>query len=347
MSRAEPTAFLREVAEQPAALRDLIEFYRGEGQSLLLAWAARARQERRVTFCGMGTSEFAGEVVRANLARLGIDATTLDAGELLHYPRPVAGMPVLISQSGESVETRRIAETLSDRPDLTAIVNNTDSTIARLAGLNLPMLAGSETAISTKTYVNTLAVLVLMAEATRSGAAVAGTLDRMLALSRSLDRRDEVGIDRAASLIAAAPSVHFLARGPAIVCAKQAALTFMEGTRIPAAALTAGAFRHGPFEAVGEGFCAVFFVPGGATHALVEAMASEAADLGASVVAISDRPMALTGDRCQVLMVPQYGEDLFPIAAATTQALLLDAVARKRGLVAGHFRYGQKVTTRE
>ncbi|OPZ10896.1 MAG: hypothetical protein BWZ10_02283 [candidate division BRC1 bacterium ADurb.BinA364] len=45
--------------------------------------------------------------------------------------------------------------------------------------------------------------------------------------------------------------------------------------------------------------------------------------------------------------MPAVPELLFPLAAAITQERLLAALAQRRGLVAGAFRYGGKVTTVE
>ncbi|MHB0875419.1 MAG: SIS domain-containing protein [Anaerolineae bacterium] len=339
------TAFLTEVAEQPEALHRLVNHYRREGAPQLARWREMALASKRTVFVGMGTSEFSAELVLAALARQGVDATTLDAGELLHYPRPLPGTPVLVSQSGESVETRKVAEGLRQRQGMVTITNEPDSTIARLVELVLPIVAGHESAITNKTYVNTLAVLLLMA-ALEPGQ-VEPTLDRLSRLADAMPRYDSEGLSRAASLLAQASVIQFIARGPSIAAAKQAALTFSEGTKTPAYALAAGAFRHGPFELVGPNLFAVFFVPDGPTYGLMTSMAIEIVEKGGHVVAITDRPFALAPERSQVLAVPGFGEDAFPLIASTTQELLLDALARERGIVAGDFLHGGKVTTRE
>lgn len=347
MSDKPKSAFLAEVGQQPMALRNLIAFYQGAGQARLAAWARAAQTHRRVVFAGMGTSEFAPAAILGALARQGIDATTRDAGEWLHYPRPQVGLPVLISQSGESVETRELAERRKRQGDLVAITNNETSTLAKSARLILPMCAGHETAISTKTYVNTLAVLYLMARALAGKSAVAQGLKQLDQAAKTMATVDHGAIDRAARLLSDAAAIHFIARGPALAAARQAALTFMEGTRISAAAYTGGAFRHGPFELADENLRCVFFIPAGPTRRIVEAMASEILAKGARVVVITDAALDLAGRRGCVLRAPGFGEELFPLSAATTQELLLHAVAAVRGLEAGRFRYGQKITARE
>jgi glutamine---fructose-6-phosphate transaminase (isomerizing) len=338
--------FLRDVYAQPDALRDLVSFYRTtHGKALLEAWAGKAGASRHVLFCGMGTSEFAPELVLTDLAQAGVDASTADAGELLYYPRPVNGLLVLVSQSGESVETRRIAERLDPTQDVVSVTNNDRSTIARRASLNLPMLAGEEATVSAKTYVNTMAVLFLMARALRGRDAVDLALDRLARLADGMPGCDRAAVVRAATLVSNAGALHFVGRGPSMAAVKQATLTMQEGARLPSGGLTGAAFRHGPFETVGPHHHVVFFIPGGATCELLTNVAREVLQKGSRAVVITDQTLDLPDTAtCCVLRVPDCGEDLFPIAAASAQEILIFEVARQRGIQTGVFRYGTKVT---
>jgi glucosamine--fructose-6-phosphate aminotransferase (isomerizing) len=295
----------------------------------------------------MGTSEFAPETVLARLANAGVDATTIDAGELLHYPRPIKGLLVGISQSGESVETRKVTETYAGKVTLAALVNNEQSAMARVADLVLPMKAGHEAAISTKTYVNTIALLHLMAAAVEGADKVDAALKQLEAASGVMLQYDRKAIDRAAALVSDTGTIQFVTRGPALAAARQAALTYMEGARCSCSTFAGGAFRHGPFETADKTHRAVFMIPEGKTGDMLAAMAAEVAEKGSHVVAITSRQVDLPAATCAVLTIPALGEDLFALAAATTHEILLDAVARCRGVEAGKFRYGGKITMRE
>jgi glutamine---fructose-6-phosphate transaminase (isomerizing) len=339
--------YLDEIAEQPKALRELVEYYRNDGRSRLTQWGKLAKTNGRVVFTGMGTSEFVPETILATLANAGVDATTIDAGELLHYPRPIKGLLVGISQSGESVETRKVTEAYAGKVKLAALVNNEQSAMARLADLVLPMKAGHETAISTKTYVNTLALLHLMAAAVEGTDKADAALKQLEGAASAMPQYDSKAIGLAAQLLADSGTIHLVARGPAMAAAKQTALTFMEGSRCSCAAFTGGAFRHGPFETVDKTHRSIFMIPEGHGGDLLAAMAAEVAGKGSHVVAITSRQVDLPPATCAVLKVPALGEELFALAAATTQELLLDAIARCRGMEAGTFRYGGKITTRE
>ncbi len=341
------STFLREIAEQPDSVRDLVAYYSSVGIMDLEKWAAAAVGAGRVVFAGMGTSEFVAESVAAEMTRLGVDATTIDAGELLHYPRPIKGMLVLISQSGESVETRKIVERDDIADEMAAITNTPGSSIARATPLHLPIIAGIEGAISTKTYVNQLAILYLMCQSLKGDSATHAALGALAMLADRMGDYNQHKIDTAADLLADGSVIHFIARGPAMAAARQATLTFMEGTHTYATAFTGGAFRHGPFEMVGKSHHAVVFIPGGRTFELLRSMATEIAEKGSHVVAITDQEFDFGLPNAVALRVPSFDEELFPISAATTQELLLHAVASRRGVIAGDFKYGGKVTTRE
>jgi glucosamine--fructose-6-phosphate aminotransferase (isomerizing) len=347
-SKGSRSKFLQEVAEHPQALNALVSFYRGAGRARLAAWKAKALAAKRVRFAGMGTSEFAAEMILSALSTRGIEAGTADAGELFHYPRSFAAdLPVLISQSGESVETRKLAESLPAGAEMIAVTNHEESAIARRASLALPIHAGDEAAISTKTYVNTLAVLFLMAESLGGDEALERALERLSVVAGMLDRHDAAAIAAAADLLADARAIHFVARGPAVVAARQAALTFMEGTRTSATAFTGGGFRHGPLELAGPDHRAVIFAPQGKTAELMASLVRELSQKGGKTVVMTDWPDGFSASGAQVIAVPRAGEDLFPPAVAPAQELLLHALAQRRGVEAGIFRYGGKITLRE
>jgi glucosamine--fructose-6-phosphate aminotransferase (isomerizing) len=348
----EMTPFLREVEEMPSALQRVVDRLTGDESDRIALWCEYARKHRRVRFVGMGTSEFAAMFVLSDLAKNGIDSTCHDAGEVLHYPAHFEGLLVAISQSGESVETRLLAERVSECTPIGAIVNNDQSTLAQKAAWYLPMHAGSESAISTKTYLNTLAVLHFMACSLTPGANLDGERELFHQLADALADsharlKESAALHMAAALLRESDAIHFIARGPAMVSAHQAALTFMEGARVTGRAFTGGAFRHGPFEVVDESHRCVVFISGGATQSLLVSMATEMAEKGSGVVVLTDQELGLSGRRITTIKVPCFGEGLFPLSTAVAQSLLLEAVARSRGYCAGDFRHSQKITTRE
>ena len=256
--------FLEEIHQQPAALRTVLGYYCREGKEALQAvcdlWGAG---EKRLLFTGMGSSHYAPLAIRRMLVAARVPAEIWEAGELLHYHLEVCTgqtMVVAISQSGESAETCGVVEKVRESCPVVTLTNAPESYLGRCGDVVLPLCAGEEAAISTKTYTNTLAVLHLLATALANGELEAAH-ERLGRLANDMEtwltrRREE--LVRAADFLAARPFLYFIARGPSLAAAHQGALTFNEGARLPTGALAGGTFRHGPFELVGEEFAAVF-----------------------------------------------------------------------------------------
>ncbi|MCE5271149.1 SIS domain-containing protein [bacterium] len=336
------TVFIDEVNAQPRALRRLADFYSSVGAARLAAWHGLAGSSRELTFIGMGTSEHAAWLVHDRLAAAGPHPLILDAGEFLHYQLesfPRQGLFVLLSQSGESVETKQVTLALP-RERTVVLTNSETSSMARAAGLCLPLLADPERSITNQTYLNTLGLLYLMA---------GGATGRLHTVADSLEPGLDPGrVSAAAEFIQPADCLHVIARGPSLAAARQLGLTLMEGARCKAAAFAAGAFRHGPFEVAGPGHQAIVMAARGRTESLCLGLAAELAAKGSRVLLLTDCESTPAGPNLFELRVPYHGEEhLFPLALAMVQAHLLDNIARLRGYEAGVFHSISKVTTKE
>ena len=159
--------FAREVLEQGQALRTAAEAYRDQ-EGGLLREAARLVGGRPILLAGMGSSWAAALAVEACLVRQGRLAVTIEASEVLYRWLPVVGgprglFPILISQSGESPELVRLSAEING--SYMAITNRPSSTLARQAALTLPLHAGHEEGVTNKTFLNSVAVGMLLARA--------------------------------------------------------------------------------------------------------------------------------------------------------------------------------------
>src|SRR5215471_13416747 len=162
----EPGAlFLREIHEQPSALRALLEH---DAEYARVAAVARERG-RLVRFVGHGSSD--------NAATYGVYAFGLLAGwtamrdsialSVYFGAEPeMAGSTVIgLSQSGRTPDVVEYVRRAKRAGAYTvALTNDPDSELARAAEAVLPLAAGEERAVAaTKTYVNQLAALALLA----------------------------------------------------------------------------------------------------------------------------------------------------------------------------------------
>ncbi|MGH9407776.1 MAG: SIS domain-containing protein [Terriglobia bacterium] len=244
------------ITQQPTTLAGVRKYYASPGaistsalRELVEGWPPV------VIFTGMGSSLFAAYPAQAYLTALGIRALVWETAELLHYHSKFLGPDVLlviVSQSGETVEVKRLLQALPKGQPVLAVVNVEASTLARKASLLLPMMSGRQGDVTTKTYMCSVAVLMYLA------VAVAGREHREVthALLEIIEAQEGI-LNRAEELIP--PTVEFfnhptytvlMSRGPDLSSVHQGALTLKEVVRLAAEGTSAAQFRHGPIEII-------------------------------------------------------------------------------------------------
>jgi glutamine---fructose-6-phosphate transaminase (isomerizing) len=180
-----------------------------------------------------------------------------------------------ISQSGRSDDLVETAAMARAAGALTAaVVNDTESPLARACQLVLPMAAGVERSIAaTKSFVSSLAVLLRLIAAWKSDRALAAAIDRLpdrLALAADLDWSAALGA------LAAADSLVTIGRGPTLAIAREAALKLKETGNLHAEAFSGAEFQHGPVALVSNRYPVLMFTP---TDAAAAGLTELAADL--------------------------------------------------------------------
>lgn len=227
--------FLNEMAEQPNALETLIS--RWPKQSARVMECLNQRSGKPVVFLGMGSSYFAGLYGAWLLNQHGIPALALEASLALHDATALldlAGLRILVSQSGESPEVLELAEQGAPGP-MIGITNEPTSRLAQKAMPIVSLDAGHEEATTSKTYLNTLAVVALL-----SGI----TLEKIRPLPGVIEQL----LNQTVSLPHAPSELTLIARGPSLTSAYQGALILREGATITATGFSGGGFRHGPLQ---------------------------------------------------------------------------------------------------
>ncbi len=295
----------------------------------------------------MGASFQSAWVTARHLHSLGIPALAVEAAEVLHYGLTMArkGSPlVFISQSGASAEVVPVIESLPRETLLLAVTNDVQSQLAQRARVVFPLLAGEETLVASKTYVNSLATLWLMAR--RWGGLRDG--DEVEALSMIVDaiehllQQPETTAARWMDELGAFDTLLFAGHGPHAATARQAAMAVSEWAKVPALNASVGAFRHGFVEIARPGLGVVIFAAPGRTHASARALATELSGYGARVLLIQNghtRSVSETGQE-----QAKIDEFLSPILDIIPVQIFMDALARQRGITPG-FRYISKVVT--
>lgn len=334
----------QDIAQQPRAIRDLIAFYTADiGAAQLASLPSRGP----LLLTGMGASFHAAQAIIPSFTSLNIPAVAIEATELLYYNRALLherAALVFVSQSGASAEVAAILAELPAGHTLLAVTNDTQSLLARHAQVVLPIVAGVESGVATKTYLNSLAVLWLLAR--RWGGAWSG--DELQTLSQIADAIELLLAD--ADQIAArwletlgdVQRIVFVGHGPHAATARQSAMILAERARVAAIGTSAGAFRHGPIEIAQPGVGVVIFAAPGRSSDSARALAAELHEYGARTLLVENGRTRGLGEPAEPATVDEL---LSPLLDVIPAQLFADALATRLG-IAPEFRYISKVTTR-
>jgi glucosamine--fructose-6-phosphate aminotransferase (isomerizing) len=334
-------SFERHLREQPGRLRALARQLAGPACPLCSPASRRLLGSSRVVLTGMGSSFYACYPAYLRMAQAGRPVTLWETAELLHFAAGAidAGTLVIaVSQSGETVEIVSLLERLPRSQPVLGITNVPGSTVGRRADLLLELGAEPGSYATTQTYVNSLAWLlgVMHAALEESLEAFAAAVEQAAAALESLI---EQSFSRADLTLSPGGHLVFLARGPSLASAQQAALLSHEVAGRGAAALSAASFRHGPLEMAGPGLQAVVFLPHGPTAGLLENLARDLAGFGARVLRIADERRGV-GDWRHA----PVDEELAPVVNIAPVQVLACRAARAAGREPGVLRQAASIT---
>ena len=337
--------FFDELAGQPQALHHLAATYSSlEGRARLAAVPATPP----TWLFGMGASYHAALMGAHHLRQRGVPAQADEAAEaLLDETDRLSRVEhvVYISQSGASAEVLPLLDHLPPAAHVTALTNAMDSPLAQRSQTVLPLLAGDEQTVATKTFANSVAALWLLGHHWTRGlhladfAALDGVADRLAALIEQAPRVAGHWLEQLAS----AQSFALIGAGRQAITARHAAMVVMEWLKVPAVSATVGAFRHGPIEVAQPGLGVVVFVAPGPAYASSCQLAEELRRYGASVLVV-EQGRARRPDEATAA-TESLDAGLAPIVDIVSVQLFVEALARHRGLAPG-FRHIAKVVTR-
>jgi glucosamine--fructose-6-phosphate aminotransferase (isomerizing) len=261
--RSFPHAMLREIYEQPDALRRTLAMYvdgaglKGDVWAPVADWT---NADGEVLIAASGSSRHSGlaaEVLLEDIAGMAVDVEYASEYSCRGGNPTRKPAVIVISQSGETSDTLaalREAQSLGQKT--LAITNHDTSSMAREATISLPLGAGKELAIpATKSFTCQLAVLYLLAiyEGSRRGlldsAAVQSRIAEMDALACSLENQLEGWEAQMASLASkyrSASTFLYLGRGVHYPIAREGALKLKEASYVHAEGYPSGELKHGP-----------------------------------------------------------------------------------------------------
>lgn len=334
--------FEKEVLTQPQTFATMLAAYgKADGPLSQLDRILQAGRPPSVGYIGMGSSLFAAAPAVSMLTLNGLSSHAFDASEYLYYrlDKPSTFLPVLISQSGESAEIKRIAEQWSGKVPYVAITNTPDSTLGRGAGALLPILGGFEKSTTNKTYTNTIAVAALL------GAKVAGLkVDELVKAFSGLPAAMESIVKDwrgrttlYADFLGDLPHLDILGRGPSLASVWQGTLILRELSHMRTAGYNVGLFRHGLIPGMKRGGCQIVFAPRGVTHNLTIGLVHEVVEAGGKVILVTNEDVK-PGKNLMIWRLPEV-EGAYELQMPVLEILLMELLgilfAERRGMEPG------------
>jgi glucosamine--fructose-6-phosphate aminotransferase (isomerizing) len=246
--------YILDILDQPNSLRTALEQF--DAASLApIADAIRNNDFDRILITGMGGSLYASYPVWLTLANAGLPALWVDTAELIHHTRNLITPKTLLwvfSQSGKSAEIVSAIdfERMQKPAALIATVNDLESPLAKAAQALVRICAGAEHTVSTRTYLNSLAVGQLAA------LALLGK-DTQVARNELMQTADaieaylanwESHVQEIGKALGFPKRLAILGRGTSLAATYTGALILGEASKFMAMPYQAGEFRHGPLE---------------------------------------------------------------------------------------------------
>ena len=345
----EDNIYVQDILSQPAALRTALD--RLDLDPLQpYTRALRNGEYDRLILTGMGASGYAAYPAWLQLLEAGFPAFWVDCAELSHYARRLItrhSLVWLISQSGRSAEIVRLLDLMQATPPAAFIATTNDlaSPLAQAASLTLQLEAVLEETVSTRTYLNSLALSQLAARALCSGDLDLDYDDLRKAadgIASYLANWDE-HLLTLEGLIGKPQHLVLVGRGPSMAAVLTGALIIGEAAKFPALGLNAAQFRHGPLEMAGSQLTVLVFGGPDETAALNRHLLHELLGFGTAAFWLSPFP---EGD-IPALPMPRASGIGLPLAEIVPIQLLSVYLARQKGLVPGKFLYSGKVTLTE
>jgi glucosamine--fructose-6-phosphate aminotransferase (isomerizing) len=337
----------REIHEQPAVLRQVVERERGTIRKL--AAAVHGRQIDYVVIAARGTSDNAGRYAQylfGAVNRLVVALATPSLFSIYKQPPRFGNALVIgISQSGKSPDIVSVlAEARRQGAMTAAITNFPDSDLGRQTEYIINLHAGEEKSIAaTKTYTASLAAIAALSAELAQKSTMWEEMQQIPdVVAETLKLSDEIGqiVERYRYM----NECVVLGRGYNYATAFELALKLKELTYTIAEPYSSADFMHGPLALIEHGFPAIVIAPSGVVLPEMQDFVKTLRKREAEVIAISDDNATLDMARVPLKLPRAVPEWLSPISAIVPGQLFALHLTQVRDIDPDHPRGLRKVT---
>ena len=341
---AYPYYMLKEIDEQPAVMRKLVQEYFGDND------VAQINEEMlkdmanadHLYIVGAGTSYHAGLVGARIFEKLCGIPTSVHISSEFAYEQPLLSKKpffIFLSQSGETADSREVLVNVNKHnwPSLT-ITNVDKSTLSREATYTELLYAGPEIAVaSTKAYTAQIAVEAILAQA------LGVYMDKQAA--KDFDVKHQLGLvangmqsitdskkkveEIASRYLSKSPSAFYIGRGMDWSVSLEAALKLKEISYVQAEGFASGELKHGTIALIEDQTPVIGIITQDRTAGLTRSNLEETQARGANAITIVSRHLAKEDD---TFVLPDVDEVLTPLLSVIPAQLLAYYTSLGKGL---------------
>ncbi|MEB5880599.1 glutamine--fructose-6-phosphate transaminase (isomerizing) [Enterococcus gallinarum] len=337
-----PYYMLKEIDEQPAVMRRLIQEYQGTREVTIDdALKDQMVASDRIYIVACGTSNHAGWAAKAILESLTQIPVEVHLSSEFGYNMPLLSAKpffIFLSQSGETADSRQVLVKINQMnlPSLT-ITNVAGSTLSREADHTLLLHAGPEIAVaSTKAYTAQIAVLTLLAKAIGDAKGIAAAQDFDVfhelsivasAMETLVDEKAVIS-QLAEDYLSVSRNAFYIGRSNDYYVSMEAALKLKEISYIQAEGFAAGELKHGTIALIEEGTPVIGIITEEVTGSHTRGNLKEVESRGAHTLVIVSQELAKATDH---IVLPSVHPLVTSLVAVIPTQLLAYFATLQRG----------------
>ncbi|MDT2756894.1 glutamine--fructose-6-phosphate transaminase (isomerizing) [Enterococcus asini] len=338
-----PYYMLKEVDEQPAVMRRLVQEYRNEDGSIAIeaSLLKQIANSDRIYIVACGTSNNAGWAAKKLFESLTQLPVEIHLSSEFGYNMPLLSEKpffIYLSQSGETADSRQVLVKTNEMgyPALT-ITNVAGSTLSREADHTLLLYAGPEIAVaSTKAYTAQIGVMAILATALgrQKGISAASDFDVFYELGlvatgmESLISEKERFSELTAEYLTTTRNAFYIGRGNDYYVSMEAALKLKEISYIQAEGFAAGELKHGTIALIEEGTPVIGIITEEVMGSHTRGNLKEVESRGAHTLVMVSENLAKVGDQ---ILLPHVHPFLTSLIAVLPTQLLAYFATLQRG----------------
>jgi glucosamine--fructose-6-phosphate aminotransferase (isomerizing) len=327
-----PHYMLKEIDEQPAVMRKIIQAYQNEQDELTIdsEIISAVNESDRIYIVAAGTSYHAGLVGKKfieNIAKVPVEVHI--ASEFVYNMPLLTKKPlfIFITQSGETADSRAVLVKVKEMgyPTLT-ITNVPGSTLSREADFTLLLHAGPEIAVaSSKAYTAQLAVLAILAEVTAKSQNITVDFDLVHELGIIANAMEvlcdskELFEHISREFLSVTRNAFFIGRGVDYYVCLEGSLKLKEISYIQAEGFAGGELKHGTIALIEEGTPVIALATQESVNLSIRGNVKEVAARGANTCIISMKGLNMDEDS---FVIPEVHEILTPLISVIPMQLI-------------------------